>query len=118
MTDLPPRDDNETTTRHRTCPTCTTPFTPIRRQAYCSSPCRKTAWRRRHQPKPPPPEVPAARSRTEHTIYLCTDCDTRYLAQQWCHDCNRPARRLGPGGECGCGELLTLNELLTGQPMT
>jgi hypothetical protein len=112
MTDqLPSRDDNETTTRHRTCPVCATPFIPVRRQAYCGNPCRQIAWRRRHTPDDPAPALAAA-TRTAHTIYLCTECETRYLGEQWCHDCTRPCQRLGPGGECSCGELLTLNELL------
>ena len=41
----PSRDDPGTTP----CPACRRPFTPIGRQAYCSTACRKTAFRRRHQ---------------------------------------------------------------------
>jgi len=113
----PSRDDNETTTRHRACPVCAALFTPIRRQTYCTNSCRQTAWRRR-QASTPPVEVPAFQPRSAHTIYQCPECDTRYLEQQWCHDCARPCRRLDTGGECDCGELLTTNELLGGQPMT
>jgi hypothetical protein len=43
----------------------------------------------------------------------CTDCEARYLAGQWCSDCSRPCQRLGPGGYCPCGELLTVDELLS-----
>jgi hypothetical protein len=36
-----------------TCPVCATPFTPIRRQRYCTPACRQAAWRARHpQPRP------------------------------------------------------------------
>src|ERR1035437_5832043 len=33
-------------------------------------------------------------------IYQCSECETRYLAEQWCPDCARPCQRLGPGGIC------------------
>jgi hypothetical protein len=42
---IPSRDDHGTTR----CPVCRRVFTPIGRQAYCSTACRKTAFRRRHQ---------------------------------------------------------------------
>ena len=32
--------------------------------------------------------------------YQCSECETRYLAEQWCPDCARPCQRLGPGGIC------------------
>ncbi len=60
--------------------------------------------------------LPATRSRRENTIYQGDECDTRYLAEQWCYDCNRPARRIGPGGACSWGELLTIDELLDAPP--
>ena len=115
----PPRDDNETTTRtpKRPCPICGSPFTPIRRQLYCTNACRQTAHRRRKARTPAP--VPPAGQRRDHTIYQCPDCDNRYHAQQWCDDCNRPCRRLGTGGLCAhCGETLTIEELLAGETMT
>ncbi|MDN5849916.1 MAG: hypothetical protein L0H63_09820, partial [Nitrococcus sp.] len=113
----PVRDDNETTTRRvGTCPVCDTPFHPVRRQAYCSPACKQIAWRERRRPDPNP--SPLARAR-DHTIYQCIDCETRYLAQQWCTDCTRPCRSLGPGGPCPhCGDLLTVEELLTGEAVS
>jgi len=83
---------------------------------YCSARCRQAGWRRRHptDPAPTTTRAPKTRSRREHTVYACDECGARYLAQQWCHDCTRPARRLGAGGACGhCSELLTVDELLT-----
>ncbi|MDQ2710442.1 MAG: hypothetical protein M3Z25_23740 [Actinomycetota bacterium] len=95
------------------CPVCGTPFTPIRRQRFCRPACRQTAYRRAHQPEPPPVTVPAARTRTETTIYQCGQCDQRYLAEQWCHDCHRPCIRVGPGGECPhCNEPVAVTDLL------
>ena len=104
----PPRNDTATTT----CPVCHHPFTPTGRRRYCSDPCRQTAWRRRHQLTPPPPPPPPPGQRRAHTVYTCPECDTRYLGEQWCHDCNRPCRRAGTGGTCPhCDEPVTFHEL-------
>jgi hypothetical protein len=106
----PPRNDarNDETAA---CPACTAPFIRNGRRRYCSDACRQAAWRSRITP-PPPAILRAPQSRRDGTIYQCTACDARYLAEQWCTDCNQPCRRLGPGGQCGCGELLTIHELL------
>ena len=106
--ETPPRNDHETII----CPVCGTTAWRTGRRRYCSDACRQTAWRRRSTPHANPDPVPAARSRKTHTVYQCSDCDTRYLGEQWCPDCTRPCRRLGPGGHCECGEILTTNELL------
>jgi len=115
---LPCRDDIETTTHpgQRPCPVCGTSFVPTRRQRYDTNACRQIAYRRRTA-RPTVPDVPAERRR-DTTVYRCTECDTRYLGQQWCFDCVRPCRRLGSGGECiHCGDPLTVDELLGGAPM-
>jgi hypothetical protein len=107
---IPLRDDIETTSPD-VCPVCGARFHRVRRQLYCSAACKQQAWRRTSRTDPeslPPP-------RRDHTIYQCRGCDERYLGQQWCPECVRPCRRLGPGGECGCGELLTVAELLLGE---
>lgn len=98
------------------CLTCHQPLPSARSsRRYCSARCRQAGWRRRQQPEDPPP-LPPRRSRPEGTIYHCDQCGTRYLSEQWCTDCVRPARRLRPGGVCGhCDELLTIDELLVGQ---
>lgn len=107
----PWRNDNETTT---TCPVCYNPFTPIRRQRYCTPACRQKAWRDRHHT---PAEAPAAvlppgTPRRANTVYHCTGCDTRTLAQQWCHDCNRPRTRLDTGALCpNCSEPITYQDI-------
>ena len=62
----------------------------------------------------PPPDVPLPprRSRLQGTVYECTECETRYLAEQWCPDCSLPCRRLGPGGSCPCcQETITIAEI-------
>jgi len=69
MTTPPSRDDTAT----MTCPVCQRRFTPIGRQQYCSDPCRKTAFRRRHQHPPTPITIPAARPKRDYTVYECTD---------------------------------------------
>jgi hypothetical protein len=108
---MPPRNDIETTTE---CPTCRTAFTPIRRQHYCSPACRQAAWRARHTDPPPRPTIPipTRMRRRDITIYECTECEQRYLAEQWCHDCNRPCTRIDFGGLCPhCDEPVTIKDL-------
>jgi hypothetical protein len=107
----PPRNDarNGITAA---CPACGAPFTRTGQRRYCTAAWRQAAWRRRHATDPPAVSLPPPRPRRQGTIYQCPDCDTRYHSQQWCPDCTRPCRRLGPGGYCACGELLTIDELL------
>ena len=88
MPESPSRDDNETTTTR--CPICNTGFTPVRRQRYCTNACRQIAYRRRHHRADPVEQLPSDRRR-DMTVYTCDDCEQRYLGQQWCPDCNRPA---------------------------
>lgn len=50
----------------------------------------------------------------EDTIYQCGNCDQRYLGQQWCHDCNQPCQRIGPGSTCPhCEQPVAINDLIT-----
>ena len=101
-----------------TCPVCHTGFTPTRRQHYCTPACRQAAWRARHPTSRPATTVPAATPRRASTVYQCPVCDTRYLGQQWCHDCHRPCARIDIGGLCPhCDESVTITDLL-GQPPT
>ena len=92
----PSRDDHGTTP----CLVCQRPFAPIGRQTYCSTACRKTAFRRRHQQAGPAVTVPTSRPRREITVYECPDCGERLLGEQRCPDCHTFARRVGVGGAC------------------
>ena len=84
-----------------------------RARQYCTAACRQDAYRRRHQPALAPTPLPARRSRLEGTVYECSSCQSRYLAEQWCPDCARPCHRLGAGGTCpSCEEITLVNELL------
>lgn len=112
MSEHPRQDDNETTPRYRRCPVCGTAFIPVGRQTYDTNACRQIAYRRRHYP-PIIASVPPARRRRDITVYLCTECDTRYLGEQWCHDCNRPCVRLGSGGSCPhCDQPVVVEDLI------
>jgi len=94
----PSRDDNVTTSTPTAtaCPVCGRGFIPVRRQRYCSPACRQGAYRRRQPPAPTTAvAVPPGRSRRAGTVYACTECEARYLGQQWCPDCNRPCTRIG-----------------------
>ncbi len=104
----PSRDDPGT----MACPVCDHRFIPTGRQTYCSTACRKTAFRRR-QHTDPAVTVPTAGSRREITIYECPDCGGRLLGQQRCPDCHTFARRIGVGGECPhCQEPVAVIDLL------
>jgi hypothetical protein len=97
----PSRDDTVTIPTNR--PTCGAPFHRVGRQRYCSPACRQRAYRARRHHTPPiePITLPAGhRPRRDTTIYACPDCEQRFHARQWCPDCNRPCRRIGPGGPC------------------
>lgn len=112
---IPSRDDNETTAPPPAahCPVCQRAFTPIGRQLYCCPNCRKTAWRRRTTlDAPTPTPVPPPGLRRQATVYACPDCDSRYLGEQHCTDCNTFCYRIGPGGNCPhCDEPVALTDL-------
>src|SRR3954452_1565050 len=57
----PSRDDPAT----MTCPLCQAYFTPVGRQIYCSTACRKAAFRRRQQSPAATVTIPAAPNRPE-----------------------------------------------------
>jgi hypothetical protein len=106
MPDVPSRNDGVT----MACPICQQPLLRTGRRRFCSEACRQAAWRRRHPTALPP--VPD-RSPRPTTVYLCPTCDTRYLGEQRCPDCNTFARRVGPGGLCPhCDEPVAVNDLL------
>lgn len=115
----PSRDDPETTRPRptsRTCPVCSTPFRPLGRQKFCSDRCRKTAWRRRHQPTVEPAAVPAENDRRAGTVYECPECNQRLLGVQRCDDCGVFMRRVSAGGPCPhCQEPVALIDLLDPQ---
>ena len=112
--DDPLRNDNVTTSGPAACcPVCSASFTPVRRQRYCTPACRQKAFRRR-QPAPPPPAPAPGPGRRSASIYQCGECDQRYLGDQWCHDCNRPCRRLGHAGLCPiCDEPVLVTDLVS-----
>ncbi|MGH9055983.1 MAG: hypothetical protein ACRDYY_09005 [Acidimicrobiales bacterium] len=97
------------------CPVCGTPPTSAR-ATFCSQRCRMVAFRRRQGHRQVARELNPpilARPSRDHVVYECPECETRYLGEQRCPECNRFARRLGPGGACpGCSDILTVDELL------
>lgn len=114
-TPIPSRDDPAT----MTCPVCQRYFTRVGRQKYCSAPCRKTAFRRRHQTPSATVTVPAARPRREFTIYECPECPERFLGEQRCEQCGTFGRRVGIGGPCPhCDQPVAVNDLLDQEVFT
>jgi len=109
-THTPPSDACVTARR---CPACGLNLPAGRARRFCSPACRQAAYRRRHQQLPPEVPLPPRRSRLQGTVYECIECETRYLAEQWCPDCALPCRRLGPGGACPCcQEVIIIAELI------
>jgi hypothetical protein len=106
---IPSRDDPAT----KTCPICQSYFTPAGRQIYCSTPCRKSAFRRRHQNATAQVTIPTARHRRDHTIYECPDRGERLHGEQRCPDRGTFARRVRLGGPCPhCDQPVALSDLL------
>jgi hypothetical protein len=99
----PVRNDDAT----MACAVCGTVFRRSGRRRHCSDACRQAAWRRRsHAPVAPLGAKP-------DTVYQCPSCETRFLGEQRCEDCNTFARRLGAGGLCPCcEEPVAVSELL------
>ncbi len=95
------------------CSACSKPLPPGRARQYCNAACRQAGWRRRHQNTTPTAVLPKPTSRRNTTIYQCPICDTRYLGDQRCDECNCFCTRLGPGGMCPCcDEPIAMQELL------
>ena len=109
-TTTPPSDVSVTAPN---CPACGKRLPAGRSRRFCSPACRQAAYRRRHQPDAQQvPPLPRRRSRREGTVYQCLECETRYLAEQWCPDCSRPCQRVATGGICPCcEEIITIEEL-------
>lgn len=117
--EAPYRDASVTAGRNtqspRSCPVCGE-ATGSSRATYCSAAHRMVAFRRRHGRQALDEElsVPSvSRPSRDHVVYVCPECESRYLGEQRCSECNRFCRRLGPGGCCpGCDEIITVDELL------
>lgn len=103
----PLRNESETTR----CAMCGVVFEPVGRQRFCGAACRQRAWRRRH-PQAEPMAIPAPGGRLP-IVYVCTECDTRYLGEQRCPECQRFCKRVGPGGACPhCDEPVAVADLI------
>jgi hypothetical protein len=108
----PPTPPGDVSVTAPACPACGAPLPVGRSRRFCSATCRQAAYRRRHQTVAAKAQLPGRRSRLEGTIYECPECETRYLAEQWCPDCSTPCQRLGAGGICPCcEEMITVEEL-------
>ncbi len=109
------RDDNATTRpgAQRACPVCAATFRPIRRQLYCSTACRKTAFRRRHTTVSVP-AIPARQGRRTVTVYECPNCADRQIGEQRCAECNTFGQALGLAGTCpNCDGIIAAADLDT-----
>lgn len=70
------------------------------------------AHRLRHARPNPPAQPPDPLPPAWPQVYVCPECQQRYLDARRCGECNRFCRRLGPGGLCpACDEPVLLAEL-------
>jgi hypothetical protein len=89
------------------CPVCDRPFPAQGRRRYCSDACKQKAWRAQ-QARPATPRVAPA-----DTVYVCPECETRYLGERRCPDCNLFTRSLGPGASCPhCDEPIVISDII------
>jgi hypothetical protein len=94
---------------------CGNGYPPSGRRRYCSDNCRVAAWRARHHPTPPQPPVPPQGAKRAVTVYICDNCDSRALGEQYCPDCHTFMRAAGIGAECPCcSEPIAIAELTKG----
>ncbi len=100
------------------CPICAAPL-PSTRARYCSPACKQHAYRLRQDPWAPDQvaivreDLQRRRARITHTIYECPSCETRFVGERRCSDCNRFCRALGLGGSCShCDEPILVADLL------
>jgi hypothetical protein len=50
------------------------------------------------------------------TVYVCPECDERFVGQRRCDDCGVFCRALGLGGTCpDCDAVIVLRELLAAE---
>jgi hypothetical protein len=96
------------------CPVCTRPLPPGRRsRLYCSEACRQAAWRRRHAATLQPPALASKQPRRPVSVYICPECEARYLGEQYGADCHVFCRTAGIGADCPfCGEPVGYDELV------
>ena len=115
---MPSRNDNRNDNSHP-CPACGRSFIRTGRRQWCSDACRQAAWRRR-QPNPSVGSLPAPAARRNNkanTVYECPTCQTRYLGEQYCPDCNSFCQRIGAGGLCPhCDEPVAISDVITVTP--
>ena len=101
---IPVRDGSATAR----CGYCEAPLQGRSDKQFCSSAHRQLAWRRTTSAPLAPALVPKS-----DVVYVCPSCDTRYLGEQRCPECNTWCRRIGPGGICPCcDEPISIVELL------
>ena len=90
------------------CP-CGNQFPASGRRLYCSDACKQKTWRNRHATPPLP-----RRAAPAETVYVCPECENRYLGERRCPDCNLFTRSLGPGTTCPhCDEPIAISDIIT-----
>jgi hypothetical protein len=108
-------DDSVTVRRERSCPACGLTFIADRRRVWCSNACRQRGYRLRCQPPADTLVVLPVPLPKTAVVYVCPECDTRYVGVQRCELCHVFCRRAGPGGPCPhCDEPVVVTDLIPG----
>jgi tRNA(Ile2) C34 agmatinyltransferase TiaS len=90
------------------CPVCSGAFDGSGRSRYCSDACKQKAWRDKRAQPPLTRRVAPI-----DTVYLCPQCETRYLGDRRCPDCNLFTNSLGRGAACPyCDEPIALVDII------
>jgi hypothetical protein len=101
----------------RFCPGCGRSFVSDRRRIWCSDACRQRGFRLRRQPADEAPLLLPRRLPKDAIVYVCPECEPRYLGAQRGEGCGTFCRRLGPGAPCPhCDEPVALSDLVTTAP--
>lgn len=103
----------------RSCPVCRTLVENSTRARYCSRACQQRAHRLRRAPIADDILVALTRqlrerkALVEQTVYVCPECEERFVGERRCDDCNKMCRKLGLGGRCiHCDDIVLVTELL------
>jgi len=103
----PVRDAYATATAGR-CVVCGSELTGRADKRWCSTRCRQRAWRQAKAA----PAAPSVAPRCD-TVYACPVCQTRYIGEQRCPECNLWCRRVGPRGPCPhCDEPVAVQDIV------
>lgn len=79
--------DHQPAAEQQPCSACGRPFPPRGRRTYCSDACRQRGFRLRQRPADELQLGFGTRLPKTAIVYECPACETRYLGDQRCEEC-------------------------------